>query len=285
MRTIRHRFAQCARKRLTFGASDADDASVNQRRRREVLLARLQSDGPQSVATLAQQLSVTPSTIRRDLGDLADRGQILRTYGGAALTRQTVAKGDTRSLEAKIRIAEVAQRELVREHQTIIVSSGSTALEFARRLPPQDLTVITNALDVANLLVDREGIELIVLGGVVRSGMHSMLGHLAELAARELRADTLFFGIGAVHPDHGLMNDSIPEILTDRALREISDQVVVLADSSKLGHVAPAFVFGLSEVDVLVTDEGAKPSDIAAIERAGVRVMVARAGTTPGESE
>ena len=99
--------------------------------------------------------------------------------------------------------------------------------------------MITNALDIANVLLDRDGIELIVLGGVVRPRMHSMLGHLAELSSRELRADTLFMGIGAISLEQGLMNDSVPEILTDRALRRMSRSVVVLADASKFEQVAP----------------------------------------------
>ena len=123
---------------------------------------------------------------------------------------------------------------LVEDGQTIAISSGSTTLELARRLVDRRLTVITNALDVASVLLDRDGIELVVLGGVVRPRMHSMLGHLAELALRELRADTLFMGIGALDPDHGLMNDSIPEILTDRALRRSARSCVVLADSSQV---------------------------------------------------
>ena len=135
--------------------------------------------------------------------------------------------------------------------------------------------MITNALDVANALLDREGIELIVLGGVVRPRMHSMLGHLAELAATELRADTLFMGIGAISVDQGLMNDSVPEILIDRALRRMARSVVVLADASKFEQAAPGFVFGLEEVRTLVTDDGARPETLAAVRRRGVEVVVA----------
>jgi DeoR/GlpR family transcriptional regulator of sugar metabolism len=248
---------------------------MRQRERHARILDRLGTVGATSVADFANDLGVTPSTIRRDLGELADGGEIVRTYGGAALARQSFHSEGINDLELKRRIADAAIAELVSENQTIVVSSGTTALEFARRLGSHQLTVITNALDVATSLVDRERIELIVLGGVVRPRMHSMLGHLAELATRELRADTLFMGIGAVHPVHGLMNDSVPEILTDRALRAISGMVVVLADSSKIGQVAPAFVFGLNEVDVLVTDAAARPADIAAIEAHGVRVIQA----------
>jgi DeoR/GlpR family transcriptional regulator of sugar metabolism len=135
--------------------------------------------------------------------------------------------------------------------------------------------VITNALDVANVLLDRAGIELILLGGAIRPRMHSMLGHLAEIATHELRADTLFIGIGAISVEHGLMNDSIPEIQTDRALRRMARTVVVLADATKFDLVAPAWVFGLEELDTIVTDPALDADRIAAIEARGVRVIVA----------
>lgn len=258
---------------------------MRQTERHSILLNRLRSDGLASVATLARDLGVTPSTIRRDLGELAGRGEIVRTYGGAALVRHGLGPTDVIVSEARRRIAETAARQLLQDGQTIVVGSGSTALEFARQIAQRKVTVITNALDVADALVDREGVELVVLGGVVRPKMHSMLGHLAELAARELRADTLFMGIGAIHMQHGLMNDSIPEILTDRALRAICGRVVVLADSSKLGQVQPAFLFGLDEVDVLVTDDGARNEDVNALESRGVEVIIATTMESTGATE
>ena len=239
------------------------------------LIHRLREDGRASVATLARDLGVTPSTIRRDLARLADDGALVRTYGGAALPAASAApRRRDPAAEAKRAIAAAAAT-LVEEGQTIAISSGSTTLALARQLVDRRLTVITNALDVASVLLDRDGIELVILGGVVRPRMHSMLGHLAELALRELRADTLFMGIGALDPDRGLMNDSIPEILTDRALRRSARTCVVLADASKFSGVAPAFVFGLKEVDTVVTDAGADPADIVALRARGVRVVVA----------
>ena len=262
--------------------------------RRRQLLRRLSEDGRASVTALATDLGVTASTIRRDLARLADDGTLVRTYGGATLAparppgaprpaRAGRPGGGARDPagEAK-RAIGTAAAALVEDGQTIAISSGSTTLELARRLVDRRLTVITNALDVASVLLDRDGIELVVLGGVVRPRMHSMLGHLAELALRELRADTLFMGIGAMDPDHGLMNDSIPEILTDRALRRSARRCVVLADSSKFAQVAPAFVFGLDEVDVIVTDAGADPADVVALQARGVRVVVAGPPTPEG---
>jgi DeoR/GlpR family transcriptional regulator of sugar metabolism len=256
--------AQCA----------SQDARMPRNDRRSSLVLRLREDGRASVASLARDLGVTPSTIRRDLASLEGDGTLVRTYGGAALPGAIASPGSNRAMEAKKAIAAAAAG-LVEDGQTIAISSGSTTLELARRLVDRRLTVITNALDIANVLLDRDGIELVVLGGVVRPHMHSMLGHLAELALGQLRADTLFMGIGAVDPERGLMNDSIPEILTDRAFRRISRKCVVLADSSKFWQVAPAFVFGLDEVDVVVTDPGVDRADITTLQAHQVRVIVA----------
>jgi len=243
--------------------------------RRTQLIDRLRAHGQASVAELARGMGVTSSTIRRDLRQLERDGRLLRTYGGAALRdRPSAIDDEDPALEAKRRIAAAAA-DLVHDGDTIGVSSGTTALEFARNLVDRRLTVITNALDVASVLLDRPGIELIVLGGVVRPGMHSMLGHLAELATRELRADTLYMGIGAISLDHGLMNDSVPEILTDRALRRMARTCTVLADASKFEHVATGFVFGLEEVDAIVTDDGVSAKVLQGLAGLGIRTLVA----------
>lgn len=242
--------------------------------RGDQLLRRIDADGRISVGSLARELGVTQSTIRRDLARLAQEGRIVRTYGGAeARGPSGSGLGDSRSV-AKRSIADAAAAR-VRDGDTLLISSGTTTLEFARRLVDRRLTVITNALDVATVLMDRPGIELVVLGGVVRPGMHSTLGHLAEMALRELRADTLFMGIGAIGPDLSLMNDSIPEILTDRALRRASRDCVVLADATKFRTVAPALVFGVDQVNTLVTDAGVARDDVLALRSAGVEVVIA----------
>jgi DeoR/GlpR family transcriptional regulator of sugar metabolism len=254
--------------------------AMRESERRARLVEHLRVDGRASVAQLASSLDVTPSTIRRDLQRLARDGRLVRTYGGAALNDglSRAARSDPR-LAAKQAIARAAAAR-VADGSTIAIGSGTTALALAREIADRRLTVITNALDVANVLLDREGIELIVLGGVVRPRMHSMLGHLAELASNELRADTLFMGIGAISVDQGLMNDSVPEILVDRALRRMARQVVVLADATKFEQAAPGFVFGLEEVNVLVTDDGVRQDTLAAVRRRGVEVVVAPVGTT-----
>ena len=248
------------------------------RDRDERLIAIVRAHGTATVAELSSDLGVGPSTIRRDLGRLARDGRLVRTYGGATLAERPgdgPAPQPIRAHAEKRRVAAAAA-SLVRDGQTIAVTSGSTAVEFARQLVDRsDLTVITNSLDVAQVLLDCEGIQLVVLGGVIRPRMHSLLGHLTEQACREMRADTLFMGIGAISLERGLMNDYMPEILTDRALRSMATSVVVIADSGKFDLVAPALVFGLDGVDVIVTDRGVRPEVVEDLTARDIRVIVA----------
>ena len=247
---------------------------MSRKLRGDLLLSRIGVDGRASVGTLARDFGVTPSTIRRDLATLARDGRIVRTYGGAAIGGPGVLPMAETRIGTKARIGAAAAAR-VQDGDTILISSGTTTLAFARHLGDRRITVITNALDVANVLIDRPSIELVVLGGVVRDGMHSMLGHLAELALRELRADTLYMGIGAIGPDLALMNDSIPEIMTDRALRRAARDCVLLAGADKFRSVASAFVFDIEEVTTLICDAAAPMDDISAVRARGVEVVVA----------
>jgi DeoR/GlpR family transcriptional regulator of sugar metabolism len=248
------------------------------RSRDERLIAFVRASGTATVAALSHELGVGPSAVRRDLGRLARDGRLVRTYGGATLAERSVdglAPVPIRAHAEKRRVAAAAAG-LVRDGQTIAVTSGSTAVEFARQLVDRsELTVITNSLDVAQVLLDCEGIQLVVLGGVIRPRMHSLLGHLTEQACREMRADTLFMGIGAISLERGLMNDYMPEILTDRAIRSMATSVVVIADSGKFDLVAPALVFGLDGVDVIVTDSGVRPEVVESLTSRDIRVIVA----------
>jgi len=271
------------RRALTIRPPQWHDMRTVERDRDDRLIDAVRVRGTMSVEELSREMGVGSSTIRRDLRRLARDRRLVRTYGGATLAARTAdptTRRETRALPEKQRVA-VAAAALVQDGQTIVVTSGTTAVEFARQLVDRsELTVITNSLDVAQVLLDCEGIQLVVLGGVVRPRMHSLLGHLTEQACREMRADTLFMGIGAISVEQGLMNDSVPEILTDRALRRMSRSVVVLADASKFEQVAPGFVMELEQVDVLVTDDEAPAGTLDAVRERGVRVIVA-----PGRGE
>ena len=242
------------------------------------LLDVLRASGTASVSDLATSLEVTEATVRRTLQRLARDGRLIRTYGGATIADGpgvAAALETDPQIAAKRRIGAAASR-LVDDGSTIALSSGTTVLEMARRLRSRRLTVITNALDVANALLDAPGIELVVLGGLVLPGVHSLHGHLAEDALEDLRADTVFMGASAIDLDNGFMTEQIWEIAVDRAMRGVAREAVVVADASKLDRMAPGFMFGFEQVGTVVTDDRIDEATRRALEKRGVRVIVGR---------
>lgn len=242
------------------------------------MLDALRASGGASVAQLASDLHVGQATVRRALARLADGGQVIRTYGGAVLAdpaRPTPPPASDPEWAAK-RAIGAAAASLVRDGETIALSSGTTVLEVARRLRGRRLTAITNALGVASTLLDSPGLDIVVLGGLVLPGVHSLQGHLTEQAMIDLRADRVFMGASAVDLDHGFMTEQVAEIPVDRALRRMAREVVIVADATKFERLAPGFMFGFEAVSTIVTDDRISPQVHAALEDRGVRVVVGR---------
>ncbi len=242
--------------------------------RQDRILEVVRRRGGLTVAAIADDLGVGEATVRRDLRALAARGLLVRNYGGATVPEGSPGSSPDPSLPVKRAIAAAAA-ERVRDVRSMVVTGGTTTLEFARCLVDRtDLSVITNSLDIAHCLMDCEGIQLAVMGGVVRARSHSMLGHLTQSAATELSADVLVMGIGAISPERGLMNDHIQEVLVDRAICTMASRVVVLADSSKFDAVAPVTVVGLDGIDEIVTDDRLDDSIYERLHGTGVKLTV-----------
>jgi DeoR/GlpR family transcriptional regulator of sugar metabolism len=242
----------------------------------ERLLDLLRRRGTRSVAEIAGTLDVGEATVRRSLRRLSSSGRVIRTYGGAVLTgeRATKAPGEGPNAQAKREIGAAAAG-LVPDGATVVLSSGSTVLELAIRLRGRRLTVVTNAIDVVNALADEPEIEVVVLGGILLPRTRSLIGHLTDRATRDLRADIVFMGASAVDLEHGFMTEEVGEIQTDRAMRGITRECVILADASKLDRVAPGFMFGFDQVGTLVTDERIRPAMRSALGERGLSVVVA----------
>jgi DeoR/GlpR family transcriptional regulator of sugar metabolism len=169
-----------------------------------------------------------------------------------------------------------AAAELIADGETVFLGSGSTVLAVAKHLKKRrNLTVISNSLPVINLLADAAEIMVIGLGGLLRPSELSLIGHITEQALGEVRADKVVMGIRAVHQEHGLTNDYLPETMTDRAIIKLSTQVLLVADRTKFGRTAPAFLAPLAAVHTLVTDAGIAPAIVEGLAEAGVRVIVA----------
>jgi DeoR family fructose operon transcriptional repressor len=237
-------------------------------------------DGQATIDDLVRTFGVSPATIRRDLNDLQTQGIINRSHGGAvnavrAAPELPLSQRSTVEAEAKRRIGEAAAA-LVPDGATVFISSGTTPLEVARALAHREnLTVITNALNVANLLVDVPGITLVVVGGVVRRSELALTGHLTDQALSELGTDFVFIGAHALSVDRGLTADDLAGVMTDRAILQIGQRRVVVADHTKFGKFATARVVPLMELHTIVTDAGLDPVTLRQLRERGIEVITA----------
>jgi DeoR/GlpR family transcriptional regulator of sugar metabolism len=247
--------------------------------RREIVLELLQERGEVSVAELSERAGVSPMTIRRDLEVLEQDGALRRVHGGAIslASRGYAAPYSVRAkrdVEAKERIGQAAAA-LLAERETIILDVGTSTLQVARALHRRrNLTVLTPSLQIANILSRNRGIRLMLTGGTVASGELSLVGDLAEEAFARLRFDTFVMGVGGIDVEAGCTEYSPDDARVKRAALACVQRCIVVADSSKLGKVTFAQVCPLNRVDLLVTDAGAAPDDLAALEAEHVEVVV-----------
>jgi len=258
--------------------------------RRKTILELIEKQNSISVGELCRMLGVSDMTVRRDLRILSNSGLLERVHGGALARRG-------RSYEPPFFIREkeyawqkqlIGKRaaELVNQGDSIALDVGTTTLELARCLTnTPNLTILTASLPIANVLAESPNLRLILTGGQVRPQEHSLIGHIAERAYKEFHVDKAFIGVGGLHPEAGLTEYNLEDTLVKRSLITNTGQVIVLADSSKLGEICLAFVAPISAVDILITDSGASPTVIEQLSAAGVEVIFADQLSSQKESD
>lgn len=229
--------------------------------RRDRIVKMLDREGEQTVESLAACFGVSGMTIRRDLHDLAGNGKIIRTHGGATPAARISFEYRflERSREAateKQQIATVAEA-MVKPHQSVLLDSGTTTLEIARRLRQiEGLTIITTSLPIASELFGHETVETILLGGQLRKDSPDLLGGLTEQCLELLRPDIAFIGADAVDLQGFAYNVSaaLGRLLT--RMGQVAEHSYVVADHSKIGHRELMRFANLSQWDGLITDDG-----------------------------
>ena len=240
------------------------------------VLDELSADGSVSVAELSQRFEVSVATIRRDLKLLEDQRLVSRVHGGAVargiLYELPLRYKAARHQEEKRRIA-LAAAELVEQGSTIGLTGGTTTTEVARAVSEvPDLTVVTNALNIASEMAVRSNLKLVVPGGVARAASYELVGPIAEAALAGLNLDLVFIGVDAISADAGCTTHHEVEAYTNRALIKRARRAIVVADRSKLGRVTFARICDLGEVDELITDAGADPVEVRSLREAGLAV-------------
>ena len=241
--------------------------------RRRAILASLQSDGAVRVADLAEALSVSEMTVRRDL-DVLDSQDLLRKVHGGAVTRHHRGE-EPRSAEKarhmraeKVAIAESAAA-LVGDGMTIAIGAGTTTTELARVLRGRSsITVITNSISVFEVLTasGADDRPVAYLSGGARTPSDALVGPIADGALASFRTDATFLGVHGLDVDAGLTSPNIAEAQTNRALIDIAARLVVLADHTKYGEVGTNVFARLDQVDTLVVDEGLDVAERVALE-------------------
>jgi len=234
----------------------ANKVGLFREERKAQILDLLKTDQRVEVGRLARLFEVSEDTIRRDLKDLQDQGLIVKTHGGAVNRLAAPKPYETRLGHAshfKSSIGKAATT-LVEEGDCLLIDSGTTALSLARSLRVARCKVLTNSLEVAKVISENPQYELIVLGGRW-DPLHQLVGPATVEQLSRYRVDKVFLGMPGLDVKHGITVPSEEEAAVKRAMIEIGQQVIGLADHTKLGAVAFAYVAPASVIDVLVTDE------------------------------
>ncbi len=248
--------------------------------RREVILDMIKEDGHIKVAKLSTLFKVTEVTIRQDLEKLENEGFLIREHGGAYLKNvdkqvKSIRLQNQNNLNEKKAIARIAIK-MIEDGDTIILDSGSTTTEIANLIHNfKNLTVITNALNIAFILGGEPGINLIVTGGEFKAPTLSLTGQKAADFFQNLHVDKLFLATAGLTLKSGLTYPSISDICVKRAMIESADAVYLVADSSKIGKNSFASLGALSLIDYLITDSKVNENDLTIFKQHDIKFHIA----------
>jgi DeoR family transcriptional regulator of aga operon len=205
---------------------------------------------------------------------------LIRARGGAFKTTGVgtdfhLSDKNKQHLDEKKRIGQAAAK-LIEDGDTIILDSGTTTIEITRHLSNlSNLTIITNALNVANELVELPNINVIIPGGFLRKNSLSLIGATAEDSFKNYFCDKLFLAVDGFSAIHGLSTPNVEEAHLNRIMIEISKKVIVVADSSKFSKRSLALIAPITKVDMVITDSGILPEDQKKLENDGIEVIIA----------
>ena len=252
---------------------------MSKQRRHDEILALLGSDGEHTVEALAERFGVSTMTVRRDLGDLAAAGRVQRTHGGAALSRTGIAqfrfvRRNEQRVAEKQAVARAAAAR-VRPGMSVLIDTGTTALEVARELRHIDgLRVLTISLPVAAELHDMPGLELVLLGGVVRRGEPDLTGSLTERNLAEFRVDLAILGADAAEPG-GIFTDDLAVGRVSQAMVRSAQTSLLVVDHSKFARHAFAKYADWEQFDLVITDTGLPAATREWLSQTGPELVLA----------
>jgi DeoR family transcriptional regulator, aga operon transcriptional repressor len=265
------------RRKKKSAINEKSDMLIDERRQH--ILGLIQKQGRVLVGELSRELQISQITIRKDLDCLQARGLIQRSHGGAlriqasALVDPTLQEKQKRNLQEKERIAAAAIK-MVEEGQCIILDSGTTTTAIAQGLKRfKQLTVITNAVNIAAELA-RTDFEVILIGGSLRKNSFSLVGPLAEDNLEEMHADILFLGVDGFDLEVGITTPNFLESRVNRAMVKAARQVVAVCDSSKFGRRSLSRIVPPGAIHHLITDRNLPQQAAEALREQSITVTI-----------
>jgi DeoR family fructose operon transcriptional repressor len=248
--------------------------------RRQRVLDLVSRQGFVALAELAKSIDASESTLRRDLDYWDQQGALKRTHGGAIYVGDGSAlpaleERASSQLEEKRAIAQVAAAR-IRDGDAVLLDGGTTTLEVARLLVGRSLQIVTNSLPIANLFASSRESDLVILGGYVYPRTGVALGPLTVKMLEDIHVHQTILSVGGITAK-GLFNSNLLLAETERRMMRCADEVVVVADHTKIGRQNLAFLCELSAVDTLVVDHQLTDDQRALIDQVDARLILAGA--------
>jgi DeoR family transcriptional regulator, aga operon transcriptional repressor len=247
--------------------------------RRMFILKKLDEDEQVNVIELSRQFKVSEVTIRKDLKYLEKKNILIRSRGGAMKLSLidldlSIYERRKKNIASKKAIGAMASN-LINDGETILIDTGTTAMELAKQLPRKiKITIITNSLDIALRLAEYENIRLIMPGGILRRNSLALVGEQAAESLRNYYCDKYFLSADGINISSGIMTMNIEEAFLAKLNIKNSKKVIVLLDSSKFLHKSIISIAPLTDIDTLITDSGISSDTLAEIKHLGVNVIV-----------
>ena len=253
--------------------------------RREQIIQRLRQLGGVQVNGLSALYGVSTVTIRNDLAFLEKQGIAVRAYGGALICDSTTPSvepsvEDKSALNTALNTAmkrSVAKAavELIQPGHRVILDSGTTTFEIARLMRKHtDVIAMTNGMNVANALLEAEGVELLMTGGHLRRQSQSFYGDQAEQSLQNYHFDMLFLGVDAIDLERGVSTHNEDEARLNRRMCEVVERIIVVTDSSKFNRSSLHKIIDTQRIDMIIVDEGSPADSLEGLRKAGVEVIL-----------
>ncbi|NMC78197.1 MAG: DeoR/GlpR transcriptional regulator [Chloroflexi bacterium] len=262
----------------------SEDRPLFREERLKTILQLLLKEDKVYVTNLAELFDVSESSIRNDLAELQSRGLVRRTYGGAILPEELSRKMvlDNSSIQSRTITYQKekeaigkAAAQLVSDGDTIMIDGGSTTLYVARYLSTKrDLKIITNAINLATDLLAIPNVEIFFTGGVLDQRYSQLLGEITVEILNRFHTSKAILGIDGISVRGGLNATDQQVAAIKRKIINRSDEVIIVCDHSKIERICLMPIAPISDVDYIITDSGAKPSHIEAIQNAGAKVIL-----------